>query len=313
MIILPETPRFLIMKDDYDGAARSLSRLRKLPLDHDALLTELDEIRSNYEYEIQLGKGTFADCFKGSNKKRLFTGCALQGLQQLTGINFIFYYGTHFFQSSGIQAPFTIALITNLINVGATVPGLWLVEKAGRRKLLFWGAVGMCSFHFVVAIVGVAAPESSPVANNILIAFVCMFISFFAASWGPVAWVVTGEIFPLKVRAKCMSMAVASNWLFNWALAYATPYLVDPGPGNADLGLNIFFIWGGCTAVSVAFVYFMIYETKGLSLEEVDMMYYTLSSARKSAKWRPGAGYDNQVEKQGVNEVGVVEHNEEGI
>jgi len=298
MIILPETPRFLIMKDNYEGATAALSRLRKLPVDHVAIVQEVDEIRSNYEYEMSLGKGTFTDCFRGGMLKRLFTGCAIQALQQLTGINFIFYYGTHFFQMSGIKNAFTIALITNLINFGATVPGLWLVEKAGRRQLLFWGAVGMCTFHFIVAIVGVTS--DSDIANNVLIAFVCMFIAFFAASWGPVAWVVTGEIFPLKIRAQGMSMAVATNWLFNWALAYATPYLVDAGPGNANLGSNVFFIWGGCTTMSVAFVYFMIYETKGLSLEEVDELYHSVPSARKSPGWVPAEDYRETLEKGGV-------------
>jgi SP family sugar:H+ symporter-like MFS transporter len=195
---------------------------------------------------------------------------------------------------SGIKNAFTIALITNLINVFATIPGLWLVERVGRRQLLFWGALGMTTFHFIVAIVGVTT--DSDVANNVLIAFVCLFIAFFAASWGPVAWVVTGEIFPLKVRAKALSVTTATNWLFNWALAYATPYMVESTPGSANMGTNVFFIWGGCTAVGVVFVYFYIYETKGLTLEEVDEMYNTVSSARKSLGWVPAEDYRRTLE-----------------
>jgi SP family sugar:H+ symporter-like MFS transporter len=294
MLILPETPRFLIRKDDYDGAAKSLCRLRKLPPDHHAILSELEEIRANHEYEQSLGKAGWLDCLKDGMYKRQFTGCAIQALQQLSGINFIFYFGTHFFEQSGIKNAFTIALITNLINVFATIPGLWLVEKAGRRQLLFWGACGMCIFHLIVAIVGITT--ASGVANNVLIAFVCLFIAFFAASWGPVAWVVTGEIFPLKVRAKALSITTATNWLFNWALSYATPYMVDTGPGNANMGTKVFFIWGGCTALAVVFVYFFIYETKGLSLEEVDELYLTVSSARKSPGWVPAEDYRRTLE-----------------
>ncbi|KAI5849899.1 general substrate transporter [Tricharina praecox] len=295
MLILPETPRYLIMKDDYDGASKALSRLRKLPVDDHSLMTELDEIRANHEYEMRLGKGTWLDCFKAGMFKRTFTGCAIQALQQLTGVNFIFYYGTTFFISAGIKNAFTIALITNLINVFATIPGLWLVEKLGRRQLLLWGAVGMTVFHFIVAIVGVAADGA--VASNVLIAFVCFFIAFFAASWGPVAWVVTGEIFPLKTRAKSLSLTTASNWLFNWALAYSTPYLVDKGPESADLGSKVFFIWGGCTAVAIVFVYFFIYETKGLSLEEVDELYHSVPNARRSPGWVPAQDYRENLEK----------------
>ena len=78
---------------------------------------------------------------------------------------------------------------------------------------------------------------------------------------------VTGEIFPLKIRAKSLSMTTATNWLLNRAIAYSTPFLVDYGPGDANLQSKIFFVWGGCCFICIAFVYFMIYETKGLTLE----------------------------------------------
>jgi len=295
MLILPETPRYLVMKDDYEGASKSLSRLRKLPVDDHAVMAELDEIRANHVYEMRFGKGTWADCFKAGMFKRTATGCALQALQQLTGINFIVYYGTTFFITAGIKNAFTIALIINLINVSSTVPGLWLVEKLGRRQLLLWSAVGMAIFHFIVALVSVTA--NGAVASHVLIVFVGCFIAFFAASWGPVAWVVTGEIFPLKTRAKCLSLSTASNWLLNWALGYSTPYLVDKGPGNANLGPKVFFIWGSCTAIAAVFVYFFIYETKGLSLEEVDELYHSVPSARHSPGWIPAEDYRKNLEK----------------
>jgi hypothetical protein len=93
----------------------------------------------------------------------------------------------------------------------------------------------------IVASVGTALPDQKA-ANQALIAFVCIYIFFFACSWGPCAWVVTGEIFPLKARAKGLSMTTASNWLLNWAIAYSTPYMVNPGKGNANLGSKVFFI-----------------------------------------------------------------------
>lgn len=118
-------------------------------------------------------------------------------------------------------------MITSGVNVGSTFPGLYLVEAWGRRNLLLFGAIGMAVCQFIVAIVGTVEPTTNLAAQNALIAFICIYIFFFACSWGPVAWVVTGEIFPLKVRAKCLSMTTASNWLLNWAIAYATPYLVN--------------------------------------------------------------------------------------
>lgn len=108
---------------------------------------------------------------------------------------------------------------------------------------------------------------------------------------GPVAWVVTGELFPLKSRAKCLSMTTASNWLLNWAIAYATPYLVNGGKGNANLQGKVFFVWGSFCLVCAFFVWGMIYETKGLSLEQVDELYGKCSKAWQSKDFRPSISF----------------------
>lgn len=139
MFILPETPRYLIKVGKLDAAIRSLSKLRRLPVDHEAIKQEIDEIQANHEYELSLGKAGYIDCFKGSIGKRQLTGCLLQGLQQLTGINFIFYYGTQYFKNSGINNAFVISMITSGVNTASTIPGLWAIDKWGRRPLLFWG------------------------------------------------------------------------------------------------------------------------------------------------------------------------------
>ncbi|OCK75803.1 high affinity glucose transporter RGT2 [Lepidopterella palustris CBS 459.81] len=297
-LFLPETPRFLIKKGRPEKAARSLSKLRRLDVEHPALLEELAEITANHEYELSLGSATYIDCFKGSPGKRLATGCLLQALQQLSGVNFIFYYGTSFFQNSGIRNPFAVSLITSCVNVGSTFPGLYLVEKWGRRNLLLFGAIGMAVCQLIVAFTGTFAGTTNLAAQRVLIAFVCSYIFFFASSWGPVAWVITGEIFPLKVRAKSLSMTTASNWLLNWAIAYATPYLVNNDPGDANLGAKVFFIWGVCCFICILFVWAMIYETKGLSLEQVDELYAKVGKAWQSPGFAPSVSF------QDVRDVG---------
>ncbi len=114
MLLLPETPRFHIKKDHPEKAAKSLSKLRRLDVDHPAVVEELAEIQANHEYELSLGKATYLDCFKGTLGKRLATGCLLQALQQLTGVNFIFYYGTSFFKHSGLKNAFVVSMITSV-------------------------------------------------------------------------------------------------------------------------------------------------------------------------------------------------------
>ncbi|KAK5706710.1 Plasma membrane low glucose sensor [Elasticomyces elasticus] len=299
MLFLPETPRFLIKQDKLDKAAKSLSRLRRLPIDHPSLVEELSEVEANHRYEMSISKASYLDCFKGTVGKRLATGCLLQGLQQLTGVNFIFYYGTRYFERAGFDDPFIIQVITNCVNVASTFPGLYLVEKMGRRNLLLMGAIGMAVCQFVVAITGTVAGTTDQAAQRAAIAFVCIYIFFFASSWGPVAWVVTGELFPLKVRAKCLSMTTATNWLLNFGIAYATPYMVNEGAGYANLGSRVFFVWGSFCFVCIFFVWYLIYETKGLSLEQVDELYGIVSKAWKSQEFRP------QVSFQDAEEMGA--------
>ncbi len=142
LLVLPETPRFLVKCGLRDSAALSLSRLRRLDITHPALVEELAEIQANHEYELRHGSDTYKDIIFGSPHlgRRTVTGCGLQMLQQLTGVNFIMYYSTTFFQGAGILNPFLISLIINIVNVVSTIPGLLVVESWGRRKLLIIGA-----------------------------------------------------------------------------------------------------------------------------------------------------------------------------
>ena len=112
LLFLPETPRFLIKQDKHEKAAKALSRLRRLDPTHPALVEELAEIEANHRYEMSIAKASYIDCFKGTIGKRLMTGCFLQALQQLTGVNFIFYYGTNYFTNAGFENPFIINVIT---------------------------------------------------------------------------------------------------------------------------------------------------------------------------------------------------------
>jgi len=250
---------------------------------------EINDIRANLIAEKELGESGYIDCFRpGEPNKILFrvlSGMGLQAWQQLTGINFIFYFGTIFFENSGISNPFLISIATNVVNVFMTLPGMYGVERFGRRRLLLVGAIGITVCEFIVAIAGVSLPTTNLAGQKVLIAFVCIYIAFFAATWGPIAWVITGEIFPLNVRAKAMSLAVSSNWLLNFAIGFATPYLVNVGKGDAGLGVKVFFIWGSTCFCCILFTYFFIPETKGLSLEQIDLLYQT-STPRTSGPVR---------------------------
>nr|QFR37084.1 MFS transporter [Cyberlindnera americana] len=310
MLCLPESPRFYIRKDDLNAAAHSLSRLRRVPSNDPGLIEELVEMKASHDYELSFGSHSFNDCFKSDKArphqlKRLFTGVILQGLQQCSGINFIFYYGVNFFTKSGVSKSYIISLVTYAVNVAFTIPGIMLVETIGRRKILIIGGLLMGVANFIIAIVGVCT--NSVIANKVMIAFVCMFIASFAATWGPVAWVVTGEIYSLGVRGKSVAITAATNWLVNFVFAYITPYLVDTGKHTAALGTNIFFIWGGFNFIGVFFVYLMVYETKGLSLEQIDELYRSCPNARVSGDFKVQVMNFNNEELADFNDANKTE------
>ncbi len=160
-----------------------------------------------------------------------------------TGVNFIFYYSTPFLQSTGaIQNAFLISLIFTLINVCSTPISFWTVERFGRRTILIWGALGMLICQFLVAIIGVTAgfnrthPDPSDstktLADNVSavnaqIAFIAIFIFFFASTWGPGAWIVIGEIFPLPVRSRGVALSTASNWLWNTSMCLRSLWFLE--------------------------------------------------------------------------------------
>ncbi|GAB1310547.1 glucose transporter [Madurella fahalii] len=310
LLVLPETPRYLIKRGHKDAAAVSLSRLRRLDITHPALIEELAEIQANHEYELALGPDTYKDIIFGEPHlgRRTLTGCVLQMLQQLTGVNFIMYYGTTFFNGAGIDNPFTISLIMQVINVVSTFPGLFVVESWGRRRLLIVGAIGMAICQLMIASFATANGDNNPpIQNKILIIFVAIYIFFFAASWGPVVWVVTSEIYPLKVRAKSMSVSTASNWLLNFGIAYGTPYMVESqggAPGSIDLGSRIFFLWGAFCILSIAFVWCMVYETSKISLEQIDEMYERVDYAWNSRSFEPSWSFQ-QMRDFGFSESGI--------
>ena len=227
LFFLPESPRYFVKKGSLDRASKSLSRLRGEPEGSEYIQQELAEIIANHEYELKvIPQGSYFsswfNCFSGSlfnpssNLRRTILGTSLQMMQQWTGVNFVFYFGTTFFKDLGtISNPFLIGLVTTLVNVCSTPISFWTVEKFGRRPLLIWGALGMVVCQFIVAIVGVSSVGKEPAAVRAEIAFICIYIFFFASTWGPGAWVVIGEIFPLPIRSRGVGLSTASNWLWN--------------------------------------------------------------------------------------------------
>lgn len=179
----------------------------------------------------------------------------------------------------------------------STPVSFWAIEKLGRRPLLIWGAVGMIISQLIVAVVGVTAGREelhNGAAITTMIVFICVYVFFFASTWGPVGWVVVGESFPLPIRSRGVGIATASNWFWNCIIAVTAPYIVGKEPGSADLGPRVFFIWGSLCVLSLLFAYFLVPEMKGLTLEQIDTMMEE-TTPRQSGGWMPTTTFAAQM------------------
>ncbi|KPV74696.1 uncharacterized protein RHOBADRAFT_53652 [Rhodotorula graminis WP1] len=320
LFFLPDSPRYFVKRGKLDKARDVLVRLRGQPADSKLVEVELAEIVANAEAEARAMPtdtwfGSWAACFSGSvfdsssNLRRTILGTSLQMMQQWTGVNFIFYYSTPFLQSTGaIDDAFLTSMIFTIVNVCSTPISFYTVEKFGRRPLLIWGACGMMICQFLTAIIGVTVGFNKTFVNaagetlatnvsavNAQVAFIAIFIFFFASTWGPGAWVLIGEIFPLPIRSRGVALSTASNWLWNTIIAVITPYMVGSNRGN--LRSSVFFVWGGLCSCAFVYAYFLVPETKGLSLEQVDQL-FAETTPRKSSRWRPTRTYAAEKREQ---------------
>ncbi|KAJ4289273.1 hexose transporter hxt5 [Collariella sp. IMI 366227] len=323
LFMVPESPRWLAARERWEAARVSLARLRgmKDEPEHELVENDMQEMRQSLEKEKTVGVGTWKECFvpqeNGVPKQvyRTFLGIAIHFLQQWTGVNFFFYYGASIFESAGIDDPIRTQLILGAINVGSTFVGLWVVERFGRRMPLVIGAAWQAVWLAVFASMGTALdPENNQTSGIVMIVAAALFIASFAITWGPICWVVIGETFPLRTRAKQASIATAGNWLGNFMISFLTPL------ATAGISYSYGFVFAGTNVVAGIIVWFFLYESRSLSLEHVDEMYADpRATPRNSKAWIPD-GYisrkhkDPHHEKSGHGiDGGVAAHHSEDV
>jgi MFS transporter, SP family, sugar:H+ symporter len=199
-------------------------------------------------------------------------------------------------------------MILNGINFGVTFIGLYLVEHYGRRKSLIAGSIWMFICFMIFASVGHFSlnqddPSLTPGAGTALIVFACLFILGFATTWGPMIWAIIGETYPSRFRAKGMALATASNWLWNFLIAFFTPFITKA------IDFRYGYVFAGCNLCAGFIVYFFVIEGQGRTLEELDTMYIERVSPRKSAKWiAPSAAEMARIRREaGTDETAMAQ------
>ncbi|KAL0066304.1 hypothetical protein AAF712_006735 [Marasmius tenuissimus] len=237
ILFMPESPRWLARHGKMDEAAVAVARTRGISRDQaqvdPLVVTEVEEMRKNVEWERQFtGQTGWLDCFKPANKTlyRTLLGMSLQSLQQLTGANYFFYYGATIFQSVGIQDSFVTQIILGAVNFFCTFGGLYVMEKVSTlrpSRPLIVGGLWQSAWLFVFAAAGVARdPKTDPTIGKLMIVSACLFILGYATTWAPGVWILIGETFATRTRAKQGALSTASNWLWNFLLAFFTPFIV---------------------------------------------------------------------------------------
>lgn len=277
----PESPRFLASKGDWEGCRKNLAILRSVPVEEPEIEVEMEEIRAAVIKDQERGEAHYAECFSTKDRIlwRTMIGVFVQIGQQITGINFFFNYGVQFAQTAGLDNSYIFQVILASVNVVMSIPGIIAVDRFGRRPVLIWGAAIMLAGQVITGAVSIAKPDDTT-SGKVLISMCCVFVASFAASWGPVAWVVCGETFPMRLSNLCVTLGTGANWLFNLIIAFAAPQI------QARIGTSITFVWAGCLLLNLIFTFFCIPETKGMSIEEVDALYLSRCPAWQSGNFR---------------------------
>ena len=260
-----ESPRYLVQRRRDAEAAVILRDLQG-----GNVSAKIDEIRLTVKTEAHPRLKDLLDRRFGILPV-VWIGIALSVFQQLVGINVIFYYSSVLWSSVGFsaQSSLLITVITSVTNIATTFIAIALVDRIGRKPLLLAGSAGMAvtlgvlTFLFGTAPLVAGQPLLGAIAGPIALIAANLYVVAFGFSWGPVVWVLLGEMFPNRIRAIAVSVAAAAQWLANFAVSTSFPPLQHLGLG---------FAYGFYTAaaiVSIALVWFFVRETKGKELERM--------------------------------------------
>jgi SP family arabinose:H+ symporter-like MFS transporter len=258
LFFVPESPRWLAKQGKRDNALAILTKISG----QKHAEAEMDEIVTTLEEE----EGSFRELLQPGLSRILIAAILLGFFSQICGIDAVIYYAPKIFLWSGYKSAssaFLASVIVAVTNFLFTIIALLYVDKFGRKPLLLFGLIGM-TISFLLT--GYALQSDTTRAHWVLIP-ILSYIAFFAISLGPVPWIFISEVFPNKIRGRAVSIATMALWISNFIIAQSFPWMVE------IIGGRSFYIFSMVCFVTFLFVLFMITETKGKTLEEIEQMW----------------------------------------
>jgi sugar porter (SP) family MFS transporter len=259
-LILPESPRFLVKSGRTDEANAVLMNMNND--NKEAVDAELAQIKQ----QANIKSGGWSELFSKFVRPSLIIGIGLAIFQQVMGCNTVLYYAPTIFTDVGfgVSAALLAHIGIGIFNVIVTAIAVAIMDKIDRTKMLIGGAIGMGISLFVMSF-GMKFSGGSHVAAIISVIALTIYIAFFSATWGPVMWVMIGEVFPLNIRGLGNSFASVINWAANMVVSLTFPSLLDFfGTGSLFIG------YGVLCFISIWFVHKFVFETRNRSLEEIE-------------------------------------------
>ena len=273
LMFIPESPRYLVVGGHMARARQVLERLygteaadRKLQEIEDSLAEDHHRPRLS-DLIDRLGTGMLGI------RKLVWVGIGLATFQQLVGINVVFYYGAVLWQAVGFSESdaLLINVISGAVSIAACVVSFVLIDRIGRKPLLWMGSVGMAvtlslmAFAFSNATLGSGgSPELSAGYGRLALVSANLYVMFFNASWGPVMWVMLGEMFPNQIRGSGLAVSGLAQWGSNFGITMTFPILL------AGIGLaGAYSLYAAAAIVSVVFILKWVHETRGIELEKM--------------------------------------------